>query len=109
MAFNLYDWAIKRLAQCLDKKMTTEKTTLLEFPCEFPLKIMGKHADEFAQTVAQVVQQFAPDFDPETMEMRPSSTGKYLGLTCTINAISQAQLDDLYRALTSHPMVSVVL
>ena len=62
-----------------------------------------------AQTVAQVVQQFAPEFDPETMEMRPSSTGKYMGLTCTINAISQAQLDDLYRALTSHPMVSVVL
>ncbi len=89
--------------------MNTEKTTLLEFPCEFPLKIMGKHAEGFAQTVAQVVQQFAPDFDPETMEMRPSSTGKYLGLTCTISAISQAQLDDLYRALTSHPMVSVVL
>ena len=89
--------------------MTTEKTTLLEFPCEFPLKIMGKHADEFAQTVAQVVQQFAPDFDPETMEMRPSSTGKYLGLTCTIIATSQAQLDDLYRALTAHPLVSVVL
>ena len=89
--------------------MTTEKTTLLEFPCEFPLKIMGKHADEFAQTVAQVVQQFAPDFDPDTMEMRPSSTGKYLGLTCTIIATSQAQLDDVYRALTSHPMVSVVL
>ena len=89
--------------------MTTEKTTLLEFPCEFPLKIMGKHADEFAQTVTQVVQQFAPDFDPDTMELRPSSTGKYMGLTCTIIATSQAQLDDVYRALTSHPMVSVVL
>ena len=89
--------------------MSTEKTTLLEFPCEFPLKIMGKHAETFAQTVAQVVQQFAPDFDPDSMEMRPSSTGKYIGLTCTIQATSQAQLDDLYRALTSHPMVSVVL
>lgn len=89
--------------------MNTEKTTLLEFPCEFPLKIMGKHTEAFAQTVTQVVQQFAPDFDPDTMEMRPSSTGKYMGLTCTINATSQVQLDDLYRALTSHPMVSVVL
>ncbi len=89
--------------------MTTEKTTLLEFPCDFPLKIMGKSAPEFAQTVAEVVQQFAPDFDPATMEMRPSSTGKYIGLTCTIVATSQEQLDNVYRALTGHPLVSVVL
>ena len=28
---------------------------------------------------------------------------------CTIRATSRAQLDALYRALTAHPMVSVVL
>ncbi|OZB76513.1 MAG: hypothetical protein B7X36_03190, partial [Thiomonas sp. 14-64-326] len=33
----------------------------------------------------------------------------YLSCTCTIRATSRAQLDDLYRALTSHPMVKVVL
>ena len=43
------------------------------------------------------------------MEIRASSTGKYLGLTCTINATSKPQLDALYRELTSHPMVKVVL
>ncbi|TDR32149.1 DUF493 family protein [Hydromonas duriensis] len=88
---------------------TPERLNLLEFPCEFPLKIMGKRVDDFAQTIGTLVQQFAPDFDIGTMEMRPSSSGKYLGLTCTINATSQAQLDDLYRALTSHPLVSVAL
>jgi hypothetical protein len=86
-----------------------ERLNLIEFPCEFPLKIMGKRVDDFAQTIAEVVQQFAPDFDPATMEMRPSSSGKYLGLTCTINATSQEQLDSVYRALTSHSMVSYVL
>ncbi|MGL4768336.1 MAG: YbeD family protein [Formosimonas sp.] len=89
--------------------MTEPRTTLLEFPCEFPLKIMGKRVDEFAQTIAELVVQHAPDFDPATMEMRPSSSGKYLGLTCTINATSQKQLDDLYLALTGHPLVSIVL
>ncbi len=89
--------------------MTEEKTSLLEFPCEFPLKIMGKSETHFAQSIAEVVQQFAPDFDAATIEMRPSSSGNYLGLTCTINATSQTQLDDLYRALTSHPLVKVVL
>lgn len=84
-------------------------TTLLEFPCDFPIKIMGKRVDEFAQVIAELICQFAPDFDPATMEMRPSSTGKYLGLTCSISATSKKQLDDIYYALTSHPLVSVAL
>ena len=89
--------------------MTEEKTTLLEFPCDFPPKIMGQNAADFAQSITEVVRQHAPDFDPARIEMRPSSSGNYMGLTCTINATSQTQLDDLYRALTAHPMVKVVL
>lgn len=86
-----------------------ERLNLLEFPCDFPLKIMGKRVDEFAQVIGELVREHAPEFDMATMEMRPSSSGKYLGLTCTINATSQEQLDNLYRALTGHPLVSVVL
>ncbi|MBK9219792.1 MAG: DUF493 domain-containing protein [Uliginosibacterium sp.] len=87
----------------------SQPDTLLEFPCDFPLKIMGKREDHFAQTIAEVVLRHAPDFDPATMEMRPSSKGNYLALTCTIRATSKPQLDDLYRELSSHPMVKVVL
>jgi hypothetical protein len=83
--------------------------TLLEFPCDFPIKVMGKAADGFAQAVADVVLKHAPDFDAATMEMRPSKAGNYLSLTCTIRATSQAQLDALYRELTSHPLVKIVL
>ena len=86
-----------------------EKQSLLEFPCDFPLKIMGANADGFAQSIAELVGVHAPDFDAATMEMRPSKAGTYLSLTCTVRATSQAQLDDLYRALTAHPMVKVVL
>lgn len=85
------------------------KETLLEFPCDFPLKIMGANVADFAQAIAVVVQNHAPDFDAATMEMRPSKAGNYLALTCTVRATSQAQLDALYRALTAHPMVRVVL
>jgi hypothetical protein len=83
--------------------------TLIEFPCDFPIKVMGKAADGFAQAIADVVLKHAPDFDAATMEMRPSKAGNYLSLTCTIRAISQAQLDALYRELTSHPLVKIVL
>ncbi|WP_079434728.1 YbeD family protein [Zoogloea sp. LCSB751] len=89
--------------------MTEERTTLLEFPCEFPIKIMGARVDGFAQAVLEVVTVHAPDFDGASMEMRPSAKGNYLSITCTVNATSQAQLDDLYRALTAHPLVKVVL
>ena len=85
------------------------KETLLEFPCDFPIKIMGARVDGFAQAVAEVVLGHAPEFDPASMEMRPSSKGNYLSLTCTIRATSKDQLDALYRALTAHPMVKVVL
>lgn len=83
--------------------------TLLEFPCEFPLKIMGAADAEFAASIAAVVVRHAPDFDTATMEMRPSKAGNYLALTCTVRAVSQVQLDALYRELTAHPMVRVVL
>lgn len=89
--------------------MSDDRKTLLEFPCDFPLKIMGNNHPDMATTITAVVITHAPDFVGETIEIRPSSKGNYLSLTCTIRATSQQQLDDLYRALTSHPMVKVVL
>jgi hypothetical protein len=56
-----------------------------------------------------VARQFDPQFDPATVERRPSSSGNYLGLTITITATSREQLDELYRTLSTHPMVKVVL
>lgn len=84
-------------------------TSPFTFPCTFPIKVMGRRQDGFAQAIATVVQRHAPDFDPATLEMRASSAGNYLSLTCTINATSREQLDDLYRDLSSHPMVRLVL
>jgi len=55
------------------------------------------------------VREHAPDFDPATLELRASSGGKYLSVTATVRATSRAQLDTLYRALTRHPLVKVVL
>ncbi|MBI3523032.1 MAG: DUF493 family protein [Betaproteobacteria bacterium] len=70
---------------------------------------MGASRDGYAQAVLEVVLRHAPDFDPASTEMRSSAKGGYLGLTCTIRAISQAQLDALYRELSAHPLVKVVL
>jgi len=83
--------------------------SLLTFPCAFPIKVMGRRHDGFAQAMLVVVHRHAPDFDAATLEMRASSGGRYLSLTFPINATSREQLDGLYRDLSSHPMVTLVL
>lgn len=83
--------------------------TLIEYPSRFPIKVMGAKVDGFVNAVTTIARQFDPSFDAATVELRDSKAGNYLGITITITATSRAQLDDLYRALTSHPMVKVVL
>lgn len=85
------------------------KDSLIEYPSLFPIKVMGLHADDFVHSITKIAKEFDPFFDASTVELRPSSSGKYLGVTITITATSREQLDNLYRALTSHPMVKVVL
>ncbi|MFM2053145.1 MAG: hypothetical protein RL456_1182 [Pseudomonadota bacterium] len=85
------------------------EASLIEYPSAFPIKVMGAHVEGFAEAIAEVARRFDPGFDPATIERRPSTRGNYLGLTVTVTATSRQQLDDLYRALTSHPMVKMVL
>lgn len=89
--------------------MQPDNDSLFEFPCDFPIKVMGKSHPEFAETIVTVVQQFDAGVDASRVETRPSSGGNYTGLTVTVRATSRAHLDDIYRALTGHPMVKVVL
>ena len=89
--------------------MSDTRADLIEFPTQFPIKIMGASHPDFAATILAVIQQYAADTTAEHLHIRPSSKGNYLGATATVYVHNQAQLDDIYRALTSHPMVKVVL
>jgi putative lipoic acid-binding regulatory protein len=86
-----------------------ETPTLLEFPCEFPIKVVGRREDGFAQAVSEIVQRHAPEFAPSSLGMRASRNARFLSLTVTITARSKAQLDALYRELSGHPLVMMVL
>jgi len=83
--------------------------SLIEYPSAFPIKVMGPHAEGFVDAIVNVATQFDPGFDAATIETRPSKGGNYLGITITITATSRNQLDELYRTLTTHPMVKIVL
>jgi len=85
------------------------KDSLIEYPSRFPIKVMGAKVEGFVHAVTSIAKQFDPDFDASTDELRDSKAGNYLGITITITATSREQLDELYRTLSSHPMVKVVL
>ena len=83
--------------------------SLIEYPCKFPIKVMGNKVDGLVHAITMIAGQFDPEFDASTLELRESKGGKYLGVTVTVNATSREQLDELYRTLSTHPMVKVVL
>jgi uncharacterized protein len=86
-----------------------EQETLIEFPCDFPIKVMGETREEFTETIVEVIQGHVGEFDASKIEMRASTGGKYISITCFVYVTSKPQLDDIYRALTAHPLVKVVL
>ncbi len=88
---------------------TPRQESLIDYPSLFPIKVMGEKADGLVHAITAVARQFDPAFDASTIELRESSGGKYLGVTITVTATSREQLDELYRTLSTHPMVRVVL
>jgi len=83
--------------------------SLITYPTHFPIKVMGANVEGFAEAIVHIVRNFDPDFDATTVEQRPSKAGNYMGLTVAVRVTSREQLDEVYRTLTSHPMVKVVL
>jgi uncharacterized protein len=83
--------------------------SLIEYPCHFPIKVMGINVDGYVSAMTHVAKSFDPGFDAATVELRPSKAGNYLGLTLSVYVTSREQLDELYRTLSTHPLVKVVL
>ena len=83
--------------------------SLIEFPSAFPIKVMGLNEAGFVDAMVAIVRGFDPAFDADSVALRPSRAERYLGLTLTVTATSREQLDGLYRALSGHALVKVVL
>jgi uncharacterized protein len=91
------------------REASQPEKSLIEYPSAFPIKVMGLNVDGFVRAMVSVARRFDPDFDESSIELRASSSSRYLGVTLTVTAISREQLDELYRTLSTHPMVKVVL
>ncbi|MEH6437064.1 HP0495 family protein [Massilia sp. DD77] len=85
------------------------KDSLIEYPSDFPIKVMGATHVDFAATIVEVVKGFDPTFHDGKLQSRPSAKGNYTGLTVIVHVTSREMLDDVYRALSTHAMVKMVL
>jgi putative lipoic acid-binding regulatory protein len=80
----------------------------LEFPAEFPLKAIGG-GDGFEAWVVAIVRKYVPGLAEPPTTTRPSAGGKYLAVTVTFTATSQAQLNAIYAELGQDPRVRMLL
>ena len=91
-------------------KLTPQaRESLIEYPSAFPIKVVGVNENGFVHAITHIAKRFDPNFDAAGIELRESGGGKYLGVTVTVTATSREQLDELYRTLTTHPLVKWVL
>lgn len=70
---------------------------------------MGLANDTFEGVVIAILNQHVPDLGEGAIVSKLSKGGKFESITATINAKSQKQLDDLYRALSKDPNILMVL
>ena len=87
--------------------MTDE--TLLEFPCDFPIKIMGRESDEFRALARELVEKHTGPLADEAIVSSLSRNSAFVSVTVTVVALSQQQLDDIYREVTSNDEILMAL
>lgn len=93
----------------MDNMSEDEIAKGLTFPCQFVIKIFGNASDDFEETVLAIIRKYIPTITEDDIQIRPSKNGKYDALSISILAESREQLDTIYRELTSHPLILMVL
>ena len=83
--------------------------TVLQFPCEFSLKVFGKVDAEIEPIIIASLRLNSVDIEQTQIKTRESSGGKYNAFTVTFTATSQEQLDSIYRNLSGHSQITMVL
>lgn len=83
--------------------------SLLKFPCPFPIKLMGRDTEEFRATARALIERHTGPINDEAINEALSRKGNFVSITITVIALSQDQLDDIYRDVSSHEDVLMAL
>lgn len=70
---------------------------------------MGNNSSNFFNDIKKLTFNHFPSIKNEAIKQKPSKNNNYLGITVTVFAENQKQLDDFYLDVTKHPDVKMVL
>lgn len=89
--------------------MTDNPESLVEYPVLFPLRVIGVDEAEFETFVVEIVRRHVPELLEENITSRLSSGSRYRSVSFEFIAESRDQVDALYRELSSHERVLMIL
>ena len=81
----------------------------MNFPTVFPVKVMGANQEDFEHLILSIIQKHASLAADEVIASRTSRNGRFISITVHIQAENQAQLDAIYRELSAHERVLMML
>jgi uncharacterized protein len=103
----------KRLNSTGDYKMVSSslnnRNLNEEYPVQLSLRVMGEDRDDFAGLIFSLVSEHVQGLLQENLKARSSREGKYVSVTVTFQAQSKAQLKAVYKELSGHKRVLMVL
>lgn len=79
----------------------------LQFPAEIAVKVFGKNEPTFRVAVLTIVRTHYGDEHAVAEQL--SKQGAYLSLSVTVLAASREQIDAMYKDLTAHDDILMVL
>lgn len=82
---------------------------LWEFPMDFPLNAVGEARFPLAQIVSDIIRRHVPDFDPASIEIKPSSKGKYVAIRARFRVDNKDQINGLYADMAAEPAIKMAL
>ena len=81
----------------------------MNFPSVFPVKVMGANQADFESLVVGIIKKHANVAEEAEIVSRVSRNGRFVSITVHVQAESQAQLDAMYRELSAHERVLMML
>lgn len=83
--------------------------SIFDFPCEIPIKVLGVNGAALRDAAYGIVRDHYGELEDERFQERESRDGNYVSLTITVRAESREQIDAMYRDLTAHADILMVL
>jgi uncharacterized protein len=96
-------------ASLVNPEMDQEPPKIV-FPAPaYPVKVLGAAAPDFEAFVLETFQAHAPEVSRAQLSCRPSRNGRFLAVTVTFTAQSEAQLAAIFADLKASGRVELVL